>query len=285
MCLVIKTKTPAKLNCFLRITGRLPNGYHTIYTLFRKITLWDYLTIILEQGDFPPRIEVDVFNDPSVPGGEKNLAHKAARFFFHETGMGAKVKIVIEKFVPSGAGLGGGSSDAACVLSCLNQVFGKPIASKDLFRLAKMLGADCPFFIHSAHACVAKGIGHELFPVRLRKYYFLLILPDIHVSTRWAYNHFVLTKTKDEISLVPEKLDAFEHWTNDFEPVVFARFPELETYKRELMRNGAGIALMTGSGSTIFGLFDSRKEAERARSSMMASVKGRAPQIVLAESL
>ncbi len=286
MRLCIKTKTPAKINCFLRITGRLANGYHTIYSLFRKITLWDLVFLGIDEAKGQKSsITVNVQGNPTIPVGQGNIAYRAAELFLNETGANLHISIQLDKHIPAGAGLGGGSSDASCVLKTLNDALGCPISQERLLEMARELGADCPFFIHEAPSCVATGIGDILKPVHLPTHHYLLIMPDIHVDTGWAYGHFVLTNSEVEISFVPEKLGAFMHWVNDFEAVVFTRFPVLKRYRDKLLEVGAKVALMTGSGSTIFGLFDSKQRALEAIVHLRRELGPNIPRMEVVDSL
>ncbi|OCC15361.1 4-diphosphocytidyl-2-C-methyl-D-erythritol kinase [Dissulfuribacter thermophilus] len=283
---VIATKAPAKINCFLKIMGRLPNGYHTIYTLFRKISLWDQLTIGVNYAGSSPKIEVRCHGLSGIPNGRDNLAFKAADLFMKKTGIMLDVRIDIKKTIPPGAGLGGGSSDASCVLRSLNTITGNPLSQTELLKLASSIGADCPFFLLEASSAVGLGIGDDLYPVKIPKQYFVLIFPNFFVNTRWAYAHYVLTKSEDEISFVPEKLADFMHWANDLEGVVLKKYPVLKTYKKQLINHGAKIALMTGSGSTIFGLFSNLDAAQRAKEAISRDFEIHEPlNVELAESL
>jgi len=267
MNLVVTCKTPAKINCFLRIIERLETGYHSIVTLFRKVSLWDTITITVKEARDRPMISVSV-RDLNVPEGKDNLAYKAADAFLSETGLLLDVEICIRKKIPLGAGLGGGSSDAACVLKTLNEILERPLSPKRLKDLSMDIGADCAFFLLKEASAIGRGTGDELEPLHLAKEFYLLIFPGFPVSTRWAYSHFMLTKKTQEISFGLEKMFARKYWINDLEEVVFKRYPVLRVYKERLIQLGARIALMTGSGSTIFGVFATKEEALRVKAAM-----------------
>ncbi len=258
---IITLKAPAKLNLNLRITGLREDGYHELDTLF----------FCLEEP-------FDTLSfSPSTPGSgctltctvpglapHDNLAHKAWASFAKATGFAPDLHIEIKKGIPTGAGLGGGSTDAASVLLYLNDRAAKKTLSLDaLTSLAATLGADVPFFLMNGPAR-ALGIGEKLSRVKLDFSGLTLVLacPNVHIDTAWAYREFDLhnpqltvpltTKDADNTRAVPTLPSMF---FNDFETVVFQAFPEIREIKEEFIKRGAAATSMSGSGSTVFAWF------------------------------
>ena len=267
----MKVCAPAKINLFLHVTGRRPDGYHTLFTLMAPIGLHDELTIDVGPGDI--RVTSD---DPQLPDDDGNLAYQAAALFLQHckklpnarTQPG--VDISIRKHIPVAAGLGGGSSDAAAVLIGLNRHFGKPISPEHLMRIGLEIGADVPFFLFGRPAWVT-GIGEilEPYPHRL-PYRVLLVFPGIPVSTAEVYKNLDLGLTNCEkklkkLLLGRQAFDAALHSCNDLESYTLPMFPEIAAAKQMLRELGASSALMSGSGSAVFGLFDNSGEARNAR--------------------
>ncbi len=249
-------RTPAKINLFLFVTGRRDDGYHLIYTLFQKIALFD--TIEIERSG----VEGIALTCPDwLSSGPDNLVYKAASAFFHACDIRPAVNIKLEKEIPAGGGLGGGSSDAAATLKTLNSLYGGPISDSMLHELAASLGADCPFFLLDAPAAIGSGTGTELEVVQTPQRWFVLVMPDFGVSTRWAYENFKLTTGhQDTIFDARAQMDTLL-WNNDLEQAVLERYPGIKDIKKKLLELGAEEAMMTGSGSTVFGVFPSEKTA------------------------
>lgn len=255
----IRLYAPAKINLFLQVLGRRPDGFHDLETWMQKLDLHD--TIILETGS---GTGIDFFcDDPELPMGEDNLAVKAAVAFFSTAGLKKvpKLKIYLEKKIPVAAGLGGGSSDAGTVLRGLNKLFDQPLSERELVRLARPLGADVPFFTVEHGAVIAHGIGDIMYPVdSLKDFTFVLVNPGFLVSTRWAFENLFLTSTTKKYKLSCfQKHKAgslpLDEMHNDLEEVTSARYPEIEDMKRLLLESGASGTLMSGSGPTVFGVF------------------------------
>ncbi len=253
-------KAPAKINLFLEILGKREDGYHEIQSIMVPVSLFDEIKL-MESED----IKVEC-NDPSLPADDSNLAFKAAVLYLSYTGIERGVYIKIKKNIPIAAGLGGGSSDAAAVLKGLNRIY-KRLSQKELFELAKKIGADVPFFLYES-PCLAKGIGEILEPLPYIPFYLVLITPDIQVSTAWAYREYdKMVLTKSEQSSIKKlwmegKLEAL--LKNDLEMVTERHYPVIGDIKRLLLGRGAKGVLMSGSGPTVFGIFDSEKETEEA---------------------
>ncbi len=259
-----KIFSPAKINLFLHVTGKRPDGYHDLFTLMCRINLMD--TVML---DFDTKQTSVSCAHPMVPEDKSNLAFKAAVAFYKSFGKYDGVGITIEKKIPVGGGLGGGSSNAAAVLMGLNRHFGKPFSKQELMNMGLSIGADVPFFIFQKPA-LARGVGEKLEYFKLLKpYHVLLIDPGYHVSTAQVYGKLNLGLTKCEKKYIESSFnkDGFnveEHLCNDLESVTAHMHPDIKSAKELLLYHGAMGALMSGSGSTVFGLFLSSDIAQKA---------------------
>lgn len=250
---------PAKINLFLKVTGKRPDGYHSLLTLFQKVTLFDHIIIKkVEKG-----INLSC-PQGTVPEDETNIAYQAASFFYKVTGLSPGVDIEIRKNIPVAAGLGGGSSDAACVLNGLQGLYGNPCARDNLSSIGSKLGADVLFFLESNTMAIGRGIGDQLEPISSPPpLWFVLISPCFPVSTKWAYENLRLTTRENLFIFTPGDVINIEQFLhNDLEEVTTSQYPVIHTMKEYLLSHGAEGALMTGSGPTVFGLF---KEEEKAR--------------------
>ncbi len=263
-----KVLCPAKINLFLRVLGKRGDGYHDIISLMTPVSLWDKISLEFNK----PEIKISC-SHPLVPEDEKNLAWKAARIFLKKTGIKEGVFISIEKNIPVGAGLGGGSSNCASVFKALNEHYNHPLSHKELEKAALETGSDVPFFI-SCKPAIATGRGEILSPVeKILKYKLILIGFDFHVSTAHVYKKLNLALTKCEkinkhFHFNGSKFDPAPYLCNDLETVTVAEHPVIEDAKAALMASGAKGALMSGSGPTVFGLFSSQKKAEKAFSAL-----------------
>ena len=269
---------PAKINLYLKITGRRPDGYHELATLMQKLALFDTLccTLVDEPGIHLTCPGTD------LPVDEGNIVYRAAGIFLQEQGRAEQgVEIIVQKKIPVAAGLGGGSSDAAVVLLALNQLLAAKCSTEKLAKLALRLGADVPLFVHDMPCAWATGIGEQLKPaVSLTGYQVLLVNPGIFVSTKWAYETFALTSGQNIFNLsCSQKEDSVnlrnvswctqpfqpEELANDLETVTADKFSVIDIIKNKMLAGGAAGALMSGSGSTVFGLFadDAHTQATR----------------------
>jgi 4-diphosphocytidyl-2-C-methyl-D-erythritol kinase len=253
-------RAPAKVNLYLRILARRPDGYHDVETWMQKLDLSDRIT--LTRRDVPG-ITLRCPGADDLPADQTNLAWRAAHAFFSASRfrMDCGVDIVLEKNIPVAAGLGGGSSDAGTVLKGLNILFGNEFSEDMLLDIGGRLGADVPFFITGHKAVLATGIGDKMEPVRsLCTCTFLLVNPGFAVSTRWAYQNFALTRDAKNSTLPGFRMldpDVFPltGMTNDLEKTTIGRYPEIAEIKKKLLSAGAAGALMSGSGPTVFGVF------------------------------
>jgi len=260
----ITIKAPGKLNVYLRITGKRPDGYHEIESVFVPVTLYDTLNIAkMKQG-----LKVSCAGR-ELPGGPENLVYRAAHGFFEETGIKDGARITLVKEIPISSGLGGGSSDAAATLKGLNALWDEPLTGKDLERLALSLGADVPFFLVQRPA-IARGIGELLEPLRVFPlFWYVIVSPDLMVSTAWAYGEVRLRLTQEGNKNILNIFDATalkipDLLFNDLESVTLSKYPFLCSIKESLLALGALGALMTGSGPSIFGVFESAHKANKA---------------------
>jgi 4-diphosphocytidyl-2-C-methyl-D-erythritol kinase len=269
----VKIRAPAKINLRLRVVGKRKDGYHLIDTIVVPVSLYDEIDITKKRrhgaGEMNAKHLEVTCDHPLVPGGEKNLAYQAASMLLKHNKIRESVHIHISKRIPVGAGLGGGSSDAAAVLVGLNRLLGLDYSLKKLEKIALPLGADVPFFIKRVPAR-ARGIGERLTPIRgFSPLWLVIAYPGFPVSTAWVYGNLRLKLTKSSvntsiISLLrsPDKIGRL--LVNDLETVTASRYPEIGLLKEKLIRAGAAGALMSGSGSSVFGVFDSRRRAEQA---------------------
>ncbi len=258
---------PAKVNLYLRITGRRDDGYHLLDSLMVPISLGDDVEVsLIDERPGTLRLWAD---DPDLPLGEENTVCRAVHAFRERTGRREAVALGIRKRIPVGAGLGGGSTDAAAALRGLNELLGAGLSTRDLEALAVSVGADVPFFIRGEAARV-RGIGEELSPAGpLPMLWLVVLFPGVPVSTAWVYRNFrfKLTNSSNNNNLV-EKLDTphevAQVLVNDLETVTIGRYPRIAHLKDRLEESGAIGSLMSGSGSAVFGLFVGEADAKQA---------------------
>ena len=272
---MIRLLVPAKVNLTLRILGRRTDGYHDIESLVQKISIYDRIT--LSDRD-EPGIQLTC-SDPSLPAGPDNLAHLAAQLIMEGSPTREKgISIHLEKTIPHGAGLGGGSSDAASVLMGLNTLWKLSRTREELAEFAQEIGSDVPLFLHPSPSLITgRGEKVEPSPILINATY-VVVFPGFSVSTQWAYSNFRLTKEPDKYTLsglyrTEKEAPPPDHWqsllVNDLEEAVTTRHPEIGRCKEDLLRAGASASLMSGSGSTVFGLFEDRQTAEKAAEQLM----------------
>ena len=248
----------AKINLGLNITEKRPDGYHNLETVFYPIPVEDALEITpLENATEKGECTLKLSGRNIEGNPEDNLVVRAYRMLGHDFDL-PSVEINLLKHIPSGAGLGGGSSDAAFMLKMLNEEFQLGLSEERLENYASRLGADCAFFIRN-RPTYAEGIGNQFSPIALslKGYHLLLVKPDIFVSTREAFSRIAPRPTRISIK---EIIDLpVEEWrgklVNDFEESVFPQFPKIEEIKNTLYQLGATYASMSGSGASVFGLF------------------------------
>lgn len=260
---------PAKLNLFLHITGRRADGYHELQTVFQLIDWADTL-------HFRRRADGRIVHETPLPGvpPESDLTVRAARLLQTHTGTGFGVDIAIEKRLPQGAGLGGGSSDAATTLLALNRLWQLDLPRAELARLGLQLGADVPFFVFGRNA-FAEGLGERLQAVDLPQRYFLVVTPPVQVPTVEIFNDPRLTRNTKSITITDflghGNYDVFGR--NDMQPVATEKYPEVAAVLEWFKPFGA--ARMTGSGASVFAAFGDRVQAQEAYSRLPEHWQGR----------
>lgn len=258
----MNVKAYAKINLGLHIVGKRQDGFHNIETVFHRINLFDEINI---ENSFDISISC---TDITIPSDNNNLCWKAAELLRKELGIAKGVRIGIIKNIPTGAGLGGGSSDAAAVLLALPLLWKIDVKRPIIEKLALQLGSDVPFFLQDSSA-YAEGRGEVLKTIDLTlPYWIVLIHPNIHLSTPWAYTRLaekrnglfpVRPNMAEQFSTDP--LRAVLESGNDFEEIVFEEHPKIEKIKKQLQDLGAAVSLMSGSGSSMFGLFIEKSTA------------------------
>lgn len=257
---------PAKLNLFLHVTGRRADGYHLLQTVFRFIDHGDSLSFKL-RADGQIRLTQPL---PGVPV-ERDLCYRAARLLQTTAGIAQGVEITLEKRLPLGGGLGGGSSDAATVLIVLNRLWGAGLPRAALMQLGLQLGADVPVFIFGDNAW-AEGVGEALTPIALEPAWYVVLVPPVSVPTALVFSAPELTR-----NTLPVKIPGFSGWLNaathnDLEPVVIARYPEIRQHLDWLKQ--FGLARMTGSGACVFAAFGSETDARAVMAQRPGWVEG-----------
>jgi len=250
-----------KINLGLNIIEKRIDGYHNIETVFYPVDLKDVLEVVtLNQSNSTESLPIDFSSSGiSIPGDiANNLCTKAFQLLKKDFPNIPPIQMHLHKIIPMGAGLGGGSSDGAFTLKLLNEKYQLNLSQKQLIDYAAELGSDCPFFIIN-QPCYATGRGEILTPISLdlSAYKFVLVHPSIHINTKWAFEQ--LTPSKPSISINKIIDQPIETWkellVNDFEAPITKQYPIIGEIKHTLYQNGAIYASMTGSGSTVFGIF------------------------------
>src|SRR5437867_8666193 len=250
---------PAKINLSLKILGRRSDGFHEIETVIAPISLYDEIKVEKRSGKTGIVFRCDV---PWVPQGDDNLVVRAAKAFVAKAKIDAAISIELQKKIPHGAGLGGGSSDAASTLLALNELFETNLPREALSKIAETIGSDIPFFIFQS-AAVCKGRGELVTSLKLRQSLSLLLLkPGFAVSTSWAYHHWGGSREISRVSYATQEFGG-QTFVNDLERPVFEKFIFLAQLKMWLLdQSEVGAALMSGSGSTVFAVM--REDADAA---------------------
>jgi len=243
----MQVSAPAKINLSLKILRRRSDGFHEIETLIAPLSLCDEIKIEKQARGIDFQC-----NDPSVPKGDQNLVVRAAKAFFDQTKQKGGVAIELKKKIPHGAGLGGGSSDAAATLLALNQIFKMKLSREELVKFGSTIGSDVPFFIFGS-AAMCEGRGEMVTPARLKERLSILLLkPAFGVSTSWAYARWLESRAIPSVAYAVQEF-AGQTFVNDLERPVFEKFVFLAQLKMWLLKQPEiGAALMSGSGSTIF---------------------------------
>jgi 4-diphosphocytidyl-2-C-methyl-D-erythritol kinase len=255
----------AKINLGLRVVSKRSDGYHDLDTVFYPIPVTDILELITNKESDPSAFSFTSSGLP-IPGEtDQNLCYKAYQLLKKDHPALPSIKVHLHKQIPMGAGLGGGSSDGAFMLTLLNEQFGLQLSNDALQDYALQLGSDCPFFINN-QPCSATGRGELMknIELSLKGYHLVLVCPGIHVSTKEAFHNIVphaASPTCEELVLKP-LLEWKSTLINDFEVPVFKLYPAIGEIKKTLYEKGAVYASMTGTGSTVYGIFDHAPELE-----------------------
>jgi 4-diphosphocytidyl-2-C-methyl-D-erythritol kinase len=264
----MRIKSFAKINLGLEVVARRPDGYHDIRTLFQWISLYD----VLEIEDAPGPGVTASGDDPEIPWDEANLVVKAARLLQGRTGTVRGASIRVEKRIPAGRGLAGGSGDAAMTLLGLNRLWNLGLRPEELAGLGRELGADVPYFFIGG-LCLGEGIGDLLTPLpELERRFVVLVLPDFPVPTPLIYRSLAASTGPSLTSGLKDsriwrffEIGEIASLENELEETIFRFYPQLQEIKRFFQAQGAELSLVTGSGSAVYGIFRDRDAADRCR--------------------
>lgn len=274
--LSIRVFAPAKINLVLRILDRRTDGYHNLWSLMQTVQVQDEITLALTGAHSGVTLRCD---EPSLKTDDSNLVSRAAVAVMAQSGRTGGLDITLAKRIPMGAGLGGGSSDAAATIIGLNQLFNLGWSAEQMAHIGQTLGSDVSFFFFAPSATVA-GRGEQVVPIRIKgTRWVVLVNPGFPVETKWAYQQL----TANRAGVVPlsqshamleqaselgweQVLEAAE---NDFEGPVFKAYPMLDEIKHRLLAHGADAALLSGSGATVFGVFRDEAKARQAQALFM----------------
>lgn len=263
-------KSYAKINLTLDVLGRRSNGYHDVRMIMQTLSLFDLL--IMDKTRSGIRISTNL---KYLPNNDKNIAYQAAQLFFNHTGIRGGLRLLIHKNIPVAAGLAGGSGNGAAVLTALNTLYGYPLNDSELAELACRLGADVPFCLTGGTA-LSEGIGEILTPIDgMRSTAVLLVKPQISVSTAMIYEKIDTApiQTRPDTDFVIKSIRSYDlrgiahGLCNVMEPVTAEMHPEIYRIKSKMLKDGALGAVMSGSGPTVFGLFDDDKKAKKSADS------------------
>jgi 4-diphosphocytidyl-2-C-methyl-D-erythritol kinase len=256
--------SPAKVNLLLKVLSKRPDGYHDILSIVDLVSLYD----VIYMEDEPSGTVVVKDDKGVLPVGEKNTIYRAAMLLKEEYGISKGIRIFIEKHIPIGSGLGGPSSNAATTLKALAGVWEIAIEKDKLLSLGARVGADVPLFLHG-RPCVMTGIGEKVSSVALPPLWYIIVYPDVVMSTPEVYSRvrIVLTKGENDIKLrskFDSAYDVSRILENDLENVGILMCPTIKNIKDRLIASGSLGALMSGSGSSVFGIFKGEEEAMKA---------------------
>jgi len=264
----LQLRASAKINLSLKILGLREDRFHEIDSVMQSISLSD--AVILSERDSGIMVDCD---DPAVPGGEKNLAYKAARSFLELSKVKKGVGISIKKTIPVAAGLAGGSADAAAVLIGLDTLFGANLSKVQLSSIGAEIGSDVPFCLVGGR-CRVRGRGElvEQMPV-IPVMHFVVVVPEVEISTKWAYEEYDRwsMRTRGTIKSVKSGETFSETVHNDLEEAISSKYPQVSKVKRALLNAGATVASMSGSGPSVFGMAPDGKTADGIAAKMKNS--------------
>ncbi|HNQ46881.1 MAG TPA: 4-(cytidine 5'-diphospho)-2-C-methyl-D-erythritol kinase [Syntrophorhabdus sp.] len=260
--------SPAKVNLFLKVVSKRPDGYHNIVSIVDIISVFDVIHI----EEIPDDVIIIEDDKDILPKDAANTMYRAAVALKERFKINRGVRVFVEKNIPIGSGLGGPSSNAATVLKELARIWKVQINEAELNDIGKGIGADVPLFLYG-NACIMRGIGNKISPVELPSLWYLIIYPNISISTRRVYEglKIVLTKKQNDIKLVAKFSGTREVSAileNDLERIGILLCPIIKTIKDRLIESGASGTLMSGSGSSVFGIFENEEGAKQASASL-----------------
>jgi len=272
MILTKTIKSYAKINLYLNVGAKRPDGYHDVESVMQQVTLFDYVTVLRDTETTDRGVHITC-TDRLVPSDDRNIAAKCAMAFMEKYSINSEVAISIDKRIPVAAGLAGGSTDGAAVLAIMNSLFDVNASMEELCAIAAKLGADIPFCLIGG-TCTASGIGEILTPVKTPElpYHILICNAGRGVSTPEAYR--MLDETADDtVRSIGDVLEPLKNGEmpqnlyNSFERVILPTHPEAAQIRRDMLTLGATSALMSGSGPSVFGLFPDAEVRDRAKAS------------------
>jgi 4-diphosphocytidyl-2-C-methyl-D-erythritol kinase len=256
--------SPAKVNLVLKVLSKRPDGYHNIFSIVDPVTLYDLIHIEEVDDDC-----IIVKDDKGVlPAGELNTIYRAAKRIKEAYSVRKGVHIYVEKKIPIGSGLGGPSSNAATVLKALSKIWSLSVTDDEFVGLGRSIGADVPLFLYGK-PCIMEGIGEIITPIMLPRLWYLIVYPELVLSTKEAYGRLkiVLTNNENDIKLMGNFKNIGDiacSLENDLEQVGMVMCPQIKTIKDILVGTGALGVLMSGSGSSVFGIFQNERDIEKA---------------------
>ena len=260
---ILKLKSKSKVNIGLRIINKRKDGFHNIHTIFQELDFYDTLTISKSSSGCSFSSNVDWLDNSS-----DNLCTKAYELMNEIFDIGG-ISIALNKVIPPGGGLGGGSSNAASVIKGINELYDLGVSCRHLERISSQIGADVPFFIKGGLQ-LGEGLGTKLTQIKKKIYgFFMLVIPDFQIKTSWAYgkSKILLEKPSKAVNfkdLMEKNHIPFELFENDFESIICPSYPEIGVIKDELLANNACYASLSGSGSTVYAIFNDKADAKSA---------------------
>ena len=259
-------RSKSKINLGLKVLNKRSDGLHNIVTIFQEVDFGDKINLVKHKTGCQIKSDVDW-----IPIDNSNICYKAYSALCHELNQDFGVKISLEKRIPVGSGIGGGSANAAATLIGLNSLYNLGLSNKKLESIAVNIGADVPFFIRGGTQ-IGQETGGKLSPITKKlEAAVLLVIPKVSISTEWAYSQ-LKNKLKSDNSilrfanLMRKDFLSFKFFENDFEKIVIPAYPEIGFIKNKLLDSGAKFASLSGSGSTVFGIFDDNAYAKKAES-------------------
>lgn len=259
-------RSKSKINLGLKVLNKRSDGLHNIVTIFQEVDFGDKIQLVKHKTGCQIKSDVDW-----IPIDNSNICHKAYSALCHELNQDFGVKISLEKRIPVGSGIGGGSANAATTLIGLNSLYNLGLNDKKLESIAVNIGADVPFFIRGGTQ-IGQETGGKLSPITKKlEAAVLLVIPRLSISTEWAYSQLKNKLKSDNsilrfVELMRKDFLSFKFFENDFEKIVIPAYPEIGSIKNKLLDSGAKFASLSGSGSTVFGIFDDNVFAKKAES-------------------